>query len=132
MLVDKIRELANSKGFSLTTLEKELGFGNGTISRWSKSSPSMDKLRKVADFFGVSLDYLTGRKEIELNKKDERDIEKILDSYRTQLMSSEGLMFNGEPASPDEIESILDAMEIGLQMVKKKNKEKYTPKKYRK
>lgn len=132
MLVDKIRELANKKGFSLTTLEKELGFGNGTISRWTKSSPSMDKLQKVADFFDVSLDYLTGRKEITLTKKDEREIEKILNGYREQLMNSEGLMFDGDPATPEAIESILDAMKIGLEMAKKKNKEKYTPKKYRK
>lgn len=37
-------------------------------------------------------------------------------------------MFDGNPASPEAIKSILNAME----MVKKKNKEKYTPKKYKK
>ena len=41
-------------------------------------------------------------------------------------------MFDGDPASPEAIESILNAMEIGMEMAKKKNKEKYTPKKYKK
>ena len=41
-------------------------------------------------------------------------------------------MFEGDPASPEAIESILNAMEIGMAMAKKKNKEKYTPKKYKK
>lgn len=67
-----------------------------------------------------------------LTKKDERDIEKILAEARRQLEDNEGLMFDGDPASPEAIESILTAMELGLQAAKMKNKEKYTPKKYRK
>ena len=61
-----------------------------------------------------------------------KDIEKILDQTREQLLSQEGLMFDGEPASPEAIESILAAMQIGMEMAKKKNKEKYTPKNKRK
>lgn len=66
-----------------------------------------------------------------LTKKDERDIEKILAAARSQLENQEGLMFDGDPASPEAIESILAAMELGLQAAKQRNKEKYTPKKYR-
>ena len=67
-----------------------------------------------------------------LNRKDEKDIEKILDQTREKLLSQEGLMFDGDPASPEAIDSILSAMQIGMEMAKKKNKEKYTPKKYKK
>lgn len=64
-IVDRIRVLANSQGLSLPALEVKLNLGNGTISRWSKSSPNTDKLTRVADFFHVSLDYLIGRSEKE-------------------------------------------------------------------
>ena len=47
-----------------------------------------------------------------------------------QLLSQEGLMFDSDPASPEAVDSILAAMQIGMEMAKKKNKEKYTPKKY--
>lgn len=60
-LRDRIRELANDKGMSLPVLEATLGFGNGTIVRWDKSSPTAEKLQKVADYFNVSVDYLLGR-----------------------------------------------------------------------
>lgn len=60
-LRDRIRELANSKGMSLPVLEATLGFGNGTIVRWDRSSPTAEKLQKVADYFNVSIDYLLGR-----------------------------------------------------------------------
>lgn len=68
-IVDRIRALANSQGLSLPALEVKLNLGNGTISRWSKSSPNSDKLSKVADFFHVSLDYLLGRTENKGAKK---------------------------------------------------------------
>jgi len=46
---------------SLPTLEAKLGFGNSTIVKWDKSTPNVDKLSRVANYFGVSLDYLTGK-----------------------------------------------------------------------
>lgn len=125
---ERIRKLANSEGLSLPKLEEELGFGGGTISRWDKSAPSADKLAKVATRFGVSVDYLLGR---ELTGKDEKEIQNIL-SATEQLLKQDGLMFDGDPASPEAIESILSAMKVGMEMAKLKNKEKYTPKKYKK
>lgn len=56
MLV-KIRELCLQKGTSLTELERTLGFGRGTIAKWKESSPSVIKLKAVADYFGVSIEY---------------------------------------------------------------------------
>lgn len=39
----------------------------------------------------------------QLNAKDERDIEKIIEHTREQLLSQEGLMFDGDPASPEAV-----------------------------
>ena len=130
-LVDKIRVLARQRDMSLPQLETELGLGNGTISRWRSVSPNTEKLQRIADYFDVSMDYLLGR-DNHLTAKDQRDIQKILDQTREQLVNQEGLMFDGDPASSEAIESILSAMQIGMEMAKKKNKEKYTPKKYKK
>lgn len=66
------------------------------------------------------------------NPKNEKDIEKLLNSTLEEILSQEGLMFEGDPATPEAIDSILSAMKIGMEMAKKKNKEKYTPKKYKK
>ena len=66
-----------------------------------------------------------------LTKKDERDIERKLSETLNALGGQDGLMFDGDPASPEAIESILAAMELGLQAAKQRNKEKCTPKKYR-
>lgn len=61
-LRDNIKDLAAQKKISVAELERTLGFGNGSISKWNKQSPSADKLKKVADYFGVTIDYLLDRK----------------------------------------------------------------------
>lgn len=57
MVFKKVDKLASEKGISIAFLEKQLCFGNGTIRGWKKSSPSIDKLKAVADYFGVSIEY---------------------------------------------------------------------------
>ena len=86
----------------------------------------------MANFFGIEKSDLVEDRSPSLSRRDTRDIEKILEQTREQLTSQEGLMFDGDPASPEAIDSILSAMQIGMEMAKKKNKEKYTPKKYKK
>lgn len=109
-----------------------------TFSDWKtgKSNPKQDKLKKIADYFGVTLDYLmTGKEEPKtdsnLTSRDQKEITKILDNTE-QLLRQDGLMFDGNPASQEEIDSIISAMKIGMELAKQKNKEKYTPKKYKK
>lgn len=132
-LKDRVKKLAQERGISLPALEAELGFGNSTIVKWDKSTPNADKLNAVAKYFDVTMDYLlNGNDDTSLTTRDERDISKIIEQTKEQLLSQEGLMFDGNPASPEAINSILDAMQIGMEMAKKKNKEKYTPKKYKK
>ena len=57
-LIIKIKELAKSKGYTFASLERELGFGSGSIRKWDTNIPSADKLLKVAELLGVSVDYL--------------------------------------------------------------------------
>lgn len=61
MIFTKIVELCKGKGISVAKLEKETGISNGTIARWATSSPTVEKLERVADYFGVTVDSLLGR-----------------------------------------------------------------------
>jgi transcriptional regulator with XRE-family HTH domain len=63
LLLSKVADLCKVRGISLWKLEKILGFGNGTVSKWATTVPGIDKVRKVADYFEVSVDYLLGRGE---------------------------------------------------------------------
>lgn len=134
----KIHSLRTQKGLTLEELGNMVGVGKSTVRKWENgmiANMKRDKILKVSEALGTTPAYLMGWEEKDtttLTRKDERDIEKILDQTREKLLSQEGLMFDGDPASPEAIESILAAMQIGMEMAKKKNKEKYTPKKYKK
>ena len=41
-------------------------------------------------------------------------------------------MFDGIPANEESIRSIIEAMELGLEMAKRRNKDKYNPNKNKK
>lgn len=58
MIYKNIVKLCKDRRISIAKLEKEVGLGNGTIGRWEKSSPNVDNAKKVADFFGVTIDSL--------------------------------------------------------------------------
>ncbi|WP_165000313.1 helix-turn-helix domain-containing protein [Anaerophilus nitritogenes] len=75
MIVESIKKLCNRQGITLTHLEKKLGFGRGSISKWDKNTPSINRVKKVAEYFNVSLDYL-------LSMEDYSQFEKALDKIQ--------------------------------------------------
>lgn len=58
MLLEKIKQLCEKNGTNIAKLERELGFGVGTIRKWNTVSPSVSNLKKVADYFHISIDEL--------------------------------------------------------------------------
>lgn len=63
-IVDKIRSLCSERTITIAELERNLGLGAGTVSRWDARIPGIDKVQKVAEYFDVSTDYLLGRSDI--------------------------------------------------------------------
>lgn len=59
--VPKIKQLANEKNLSLTSLEEELKIANGTIGKWKNSGARVDTLYRVADYLGTSMIELLER-----------------------------------------------------------------------
>ena len=62
-LKERIKTLCKEKGITVNKLEKTLGFGTGYVAKLDNSTPNTAKIQLIADYFGVSLDYLmTGEK----------------------------------------------------------------------
>lgn len=65
LLTDRIKSIIKDKNTTFASLERELNLGHGTIRKWDTSSPSSDKILKIAKYFNVSVDWLlTGEQEI--------------------------------------------------------------------
>lgn len=123
---DRVKQLADRKKISLPQLEQELGFGNGTIVKWDKSIPKADKLKKVADYFNVSMNYLM---DDSLSSSDYKDIAKNLNEMMEQLENGTDspLMYNGQELSETSKALLKNALEYALTETKKENKVKYNP-----
>ena len=134
---ERIETLRKENKISQGKLEKELGFSNGSISKWKVSMPSPDRLQKIADYFNVTLDYLmTGSTKAEDNEagltpKDKKEIGKDLDRIMRELETDQDgpLFYNGEPIDDESLKLLRNALELGLKQLKEENKVKYGRKK---
>lgn len=59
-IVDRIRALCLKNKTSITKIEVELGYANGTIGKWAKAKrkPPLEKVMAVADLLHTTSDYL--------------------------------------------------------------------------
>ena len=57
-MYDQILILCGKSGISVAKLERETDLGNGTIRRWKNGRAGVEKVKRVADYFGVSVDSL--------------------------------------------------------------------------
>ncbi|MCI6026302.1 MAG: helix-turn-helix transcriptional regulator [Oscillospiraceae bacterium] len=133
-------KLLEQKGVTPYQVYKATGVAQSSLSDWKngKSKPKYEKMVKIADYFGVTVDYLLGKPEQKekapaLTKKDERDIEKRLEAMIGDLEgNADGLMFSGEPMDEETRELLKMSLRNQLEISKRLAKQKYTPKKYRK
>lgn len=103
-LYERIEELAKQQKISVFDLAIKLGLSRNSIYSWKNSSPKAETLEIVADYFGVSTDYLLGRTE---QKNTDYDMNTKLERMMDNAMS-----YDGKPISDEDrpiIKGILKA-----------------------
>ncbi|WP_025685317.1 helix-turn-helix transcriptional regulator [Paenibacillus maysiensis] len=121
-IVENIKSACVTKGISIPKLEKELGFGRGSIYNWEKSSPSIDKIEKVANYFRLSIDELVGRGDfygigwILKKEREEKGVslEKLAKSLALEIDDLEQYELGGRPMSVGTASLISDELGISL------------------
>jgi transcriptional regulator with XRE-family HTH domain len=144
VLGDKIKSLRDTKGLTQQELADKLKIAQSTIGMIEKNQrPAGRKtLIKLAEFFEVSVDFLLSDQKdglesddikYTLNKKDQKDISKVLEEALEQLEENQsGLMFDGEPIDDETKELLRISLENSMRLAKQIAKNKFTPKKYKK
>ena len=99
-MYEKFEALLKKYGVTAYRVSKETGVTTATLTSWKqgKYTPKREKLQKIADYFGVTVEYFTGEEKNddphELTAKDERDIAKDMESIRNKLLNgSDGSSF---------------------------------------
>ena len=90
ILYQRIEQLCADKGITMSKLAADLGFSSSLIRKWKgETSPSIDKVKLIAEYFGVSLDYLIGMSEIPSSAEKLMADEDIISLQRARSKMSE-------------------------------------------
>lgn len=108
---DRVKELSQKRGISLSKLEETLGLGKNSIYALKRNQPSAERLQEIADYFNVSTDYLLGRTDNPRIASDE------VAGYTTEdlrKMARNAKTFDGKPLTDEDVDAITNIIEIYL------------------
>lgn len=129
-------QLLQKYGVTSYKVAKEAGVTQTALSNWKtgRSTPTVKTLQKIADYFGVTVDYLmTGKDEKppepQLTPRDKRDIAKDLDRIMSEIKKGDDgpLYYDGVEIDEKSLILLENAIEHALKETKKENKVKYNP-----
>lgn len=106
-LVEFIRVSCKSQNSSITKMERDLKFANGTVGKWAngKRYPPKDKLLLVADFLKISIEELMGEAPEQKEKPTPSEESELNAHAKAILYKYEQL----DPAQRVMFEKMLDA-----------------------
>ncbi|MCB6840797.1 helix-turn-helix transcriptional regulator [Weissella viridescens] len=99
--LDRIKQVAKQRGYSLTQVNEKANLGKNTIYSWKTKEPGLNNLKAVADVLGVSVDYLLGNTDEmhPVNKSvssNEADLKDIMEEFNI-------LKFDGKEIDPNDL-----------------------------
>ena len=102
-----VKELRKKKGIQQKELAIAIGVSRPTVSDWesNKKDPSGDRLKKLADYFGVDELVILGKGVYDLNQPSETDIvrQMILEKLGTPIQTEEArILAKGVDQLPQE------------------------------
>lgn len=104
--------LLQIRGVSTYRVAKETGIPQQTFSKWKNgiSTPKADKLQKIADYFGVSVEYLMGNDRT--ITKEDIELHNYLEELRTrpELKMLFSLTKNATKADVEKAVKIIETM----------------------
>ncbi|HFQ5646677.1 TPA: helix-turn-helix domain-containing protein [Listeria monocytogenes] len=116
-LSKKLEYLRNSKGWSKVEVAKRLGMkASSTYSNWEYGNrePDIDTLKRIADLYGVSVDYLLGRQKNKLvdtiaahidadaSEEDMKEILAYIEEKRKEHVNEEEINITDVASKDDE------------------------------
>lgn len=87
MFFDRLKKLCDERGISTYKACTEIGLNRAAVAKWKNGSiPSGSTASKLAEYFGVTTDYLLGKEEQKKSVLSEADLTegelRILSAFR--------------------------------------------------
>lgn len=117
----RLKKEREKRGWSQKYIAEKVGITNTVLSNYERDyrDPDTETLKKLADLYEVSIDYLLGRtdeKEISIEEKIDKALQ-LRDGEKIYFYDMEGL-------SDEDIEMLKKQIELYREMSEKRKKEK--------
>ncbi|UXH44432.1 helix-turn-helix domain-containing protein [Rossellomorea vietnamensis] len=123
-LGSNIKQLRERENISQKDFAQKLGVSNVVLSRYEKDErkPDYDMLKKIADYFEVSIDFLLGREEKTMAKEDTlEEVNKLVKEYGIEQFGFFDIE-KWKDLSQEDIEEIKKHFEYVVFQAKQRNK----------
>lgn len=129
---EKLKALILSRYGSMYDFSKQTGIANSTVASIMTRGvhkTSVGNIIKICKTLDISADELARDKIVPNGKKIHeqipmKDIDEIVKYAKINISSYDNLTIDGEPLTAEDVETLLDAMELCLELVKRKHHRK--------
>lgn len=118
--VERVKAICKERKIPISKLEKDLGYSNAYISQLRKGTFPDDRLKEIAKYLGVSIEYLMNGEEKEggetyyLNEETAAMAQKIFENKELKL-----LFDTAADSSPEDLKTVHDML---LALKRKENR----------
>lgn len=124
---DKLRDLILTRNKSLREFVQQTDLSYSTVDsilRRGIGNSSLSNILKLCSALGISADELANNRIVPIDKTIQRrshmtDIDAIIEFTKKNIKEYSDLTIDGLPMTQDEIEILLDAMDIGIGIIKR-------------
>lgn len=136
---ERIKSLRKQNKLTQVELAKKSNISRSYLAdiENDRYNPSLETLKALSNSLNANLsDLVSGENQFDntLNQRDKKsinnDLKDLIDEFRSGTDGT--AYYNGHALDESDLDLIESAMKIALEQIKIKNKEKYTPKKYKK
>lgn len=124
---EKLKDLICAKYGNMLTFSKEIGMANSTLATIMKKGihkSNVVNIIKICQALEISTDELAKDrivpvKDVMKEKTHMTDLDKIIEYTRRNIQEYSDLTIDGQPMTQNEIEMLLDALDIGVEIIKR-------------
>lgn len=112
MFYDNFLRICKEHGISPSRAAEACGINRSNVSNWKANgyTPRSDVLNKIADYFGVSVDYLLGNEQKkELPDDTDSELAELLEDFKTNP-ELRTLFSLGKNASPEDLRTMINVI----------------------
>ncbi len=123
--LERVLALIDERGITAATLTKEAGLDKSTISAWKsgRSKPKAEALQKIADYFGVSIDYLLEKTDDPIPSDRSGDVARLY-----AALVEAGIVKQGEDLTDKQLLVLVDIVRANREVIRKVAEDYYANK----